>query len=144
MGSHSYIHLYGIKVKRSWGGEVRNVARLVAMGEDGCRKVLGRVTRVGWKGFLKHIRQRGLKRAPLITLVSACSKRLQNSIRRLDGNDAWFMGTAMPCSVCRKGGCVRDVQGHRCPGELSGNAQESTGLPGPFARASMGNWRTGR
>jgi putative transposase len=42
-GRHPYVYLDGISLKRSWGGEVKNVAVLVAFGvnEDGYREVLG-------------------------------------------------------------------------------------------------------
>ena len=39
---HPYIYLDGLYLKRSWGGEVRNVAILVAVGVDG--KVPGNYT----------------------------------------------------------------------------------------------------
>ena len=42
-GEHAYVYLDGIWLKRSWGGEVKNVAVLVAIGvrEDGYREILG-------------------------------------------------------------------------------------------------------
>jgi hypothetical protein len=42
-GEHPYVYLDGIWLKRSWGGEVKNVAVLVAvgLGRDGFRQVLG-------------------------------------------------------------------------------------------------------
>src|ERR1700761_450233 len=42
-GSHAYVFLDGIWLKRSWGGEVKNVAVLVAIGvrSDGYREILG-------------------------------------------------------------------------------------------------------
>mgnify|MGYP001355362927 CR=1 FL=1 len=42
-GAYAYIYLDGISLKRAWGGEVRNVAILVAVGvsEDGYRDILG-------------------------------------------------------------------------------------------------------
>jgi hypothetical protein len=42
-GKHPYVYLDGTYLKRSWGGEVKNVAILVAIGvaEDGYREVLG-------------------------------------------------------------------------------------------------------
>src|SRR5262249_26845705 len=42
-GEHPYVYLDGIWLKRSWGGEVKNVAVLVAVGvsADGHREVLG-------------------------------------------------------------------------------------------------------
>ena len=41
-GRHAYVYLDGIWLKRSWGGEVKNVAVLVAIGvrEDGYREIL--------------------------------------------------------------------------------------------------------
>jgi transposase-like protein len=42
-GEHAYVFLDGIWLKRSWGGEVRNVSVLVAIGvnQEGYREVLG-------------------------------------------------------------------------------------------------------
>jgi transposase-like protein len=42
-GEHPYVMLDGIWLKRSWGGEVKNVAVLVAVGvrSDGHREILG-------------------------------------------------------------------------------------------------------
>jgi transposase-like protein len=43
MGTYAYVYLDGIYLKRSWGGEVRNIAVLVAVGVDehGFRDILG-------------------------------------------------------------------------------------------------------
>ena len=67
-GSHPYVYLDGILLKRSWGGEVRNVSVLVAIGvgEDGCRQVLGvaegaKEDKASWSGFLRHLKERGLR-----------------------------------------------------------------------------------
>jgi len=67
VGSHPYVYLDGIYLKRSWGGEVQNVAVLVAMGvsQEGLREVLGVVEgakedKVGWLNFLRHLKSRGL------------------------------------------------------------------------------------
>ena len=66
-GEHPYVYLDGICLKRSWGGEVRNVSVLVAMGvgRDGYRQVLGvcegtKEDKEGWRNFLRHLKQRGL------------------------------------------------------------------------------------
>jgi transposase-like protein len=66
-GQHAYVYLDGIWLKRSWGGEVKNVAVLVAIGvrEDGYREILGVVEGVkedteSWRNFLRHLKQRGL------------------------------------------------------------------------------------
>jgi len=42
-GEYAYVYLDGIWLKRSWGGEVRNIAILVAIGvrSDGYREILG-------------------------------------------------------------------------------------------------------
>lgn len=64
---HPYVYLDGTYLKRSWGGEVKNVAILVAIGvaEDGYREVLGvaegeKEDKVSWLGFLRHLKERGL------------------------------------------------------------------------------------
>jgi transposase-like protein len=66
-GEHAYVYLDGIWLKRSWGGEVKNVAVLVAVGvdRDGFREVLGvaegtKEDAESWRGFLRHLKERGL------------------------------------------------------------------------------------
>ncbi|NOY52718.1 MAG: IS256 family transposase [Deltaproteobacteria bacterium] len=66
-GEHAYVYLDGIYLKRSWGGEVRNVAVLVAIGvgKDGYREILGvaegaKEDKTSWTNFLRHLKQRGL------------------------------------------------------------------------------------
>src|ERR1700751_5820246 len=66
-GEHAYVYMDGIWLKRSWGGEVKNVAVLVAIGvrEDGYREILGVVEGLkedaqSWRNFLRHLKQRGL------------------------------------------------------------------------------------
>jgi len=66
-GRHPYVYLDGICLKRSWGGEVRNVSVLVAMAvnEDGYREILGvaeglQEDKESWLGFLRHLKERGL------------------------------------------------------------------------------------
>jgi transposase-like protein len=58
-GAHAFGYLDGIWLKRSWGGEVRNVSVLVAIGvaEDGYREVLGvmegaKEDKASWQRFL--------------------------------------------------------------------------------------------
>lgn len=77
-GEHPYLYLDGIVLKRSWAGEVRNVSLLVALGvnDDGYREILGIVEgakedKAGWSGFLKHLKERGLKGVELI-ISDAC------------------------------------------------------------------------
>jgi transposase-like protein len=67
-GEHPYVFVDGIYLKRSWGGEVRNVAVLVAIGVNraGFREVLGvaegtKEDAESWRAFWKYLKQRGLK-----------------------------------------------------------------------------------
>jgi len=73
-GSHPYVFLDGVWLKRSWGGEVKNVAVLVAIGvgEDGYREILGvcegaKEDKESWRAFLRRLKERGLKGVRLIT-----------------------------------------------------------------------------
>jgi len=73
-GEFAYVALDGIWLKRSWGGEVKNVAVLVAIGvdQDGYRHVLGvsegaKEDTESWRKFLRHLKERGLKGLQLVT-----------------------------------------------------------------------------
>jgi len=73
-GTHAYVFLDGIWLKRTWGGEVRNVAVLVAVGvnADGHREMLGvmeggKEDAASWLAFLRHLKGRGLKGVRLVT-----------------------------------------------------------------------------
>jgi transposase-like protein len=66
-GQYAYVYLDGIWLKRSWGGEVRNIAVLVAVGvrSDGYREILGVAEGIkedveGWRNFLRYLKGRGL------------------------------------------------------------------------------------
>lgn len=66
-GKHTYVYLDGMWLKRCWGGEVKNVAILIAIGvnEEGYREVLGvaegaKEDADSWRGFLRHLKERGL------------------------------------------------------------------------------------
>jgi transposase-like protein len=72
-GEHPYVYLDGIWLKRSWGGEVKNVAILVAIGvdNDGNREILGvcegtKEDLESWRSFLRHLKDRGLRVVRLI------------------------------------------------------------------------------
>lgn len=74
-----YVYLDGIVLKRSWGGEVSNVSVLVAIGvsDSGYRKILGvcegaKEDKAGWSGFLRHLKERGLKGVRLF-ITDACT-----------------------------------------------------------------------
>ena len=77
-GEHPYVYLDGIVMKRSWAGEVRIVASLVAIAvnAEGYREILGiceraKEDKAGWSGFLKHLRECGLTGLQLI-ISDAC------------------------------------------------------------------------
>jgi transposase-like protein len=73
-GRFAYVALDGVWLKRSWGGEVKNVAVLVAVGvdEQGYRQVLGvcegaKEDLESWRNFLRHLKERGLAGVRLVT-----------------------------------------------------------------------------
>lgn len=77
-GEFPYLYLDGVILKRSWAGEVRNVSVLVAIGigTDGFRQILGvaegeKEDLEGWRGFLRHLKDRGLQGVRLI-ISDAC------------------------------------------------------------------------
>lgn len=77
-GDFAYVYLDGIVLKRSWGGEVKNVSVLAAIGVDGdgYRRILGvseghKEDKAGWLGFLKELKRRGLKGVRLF-ISDAC------------------------------------------------------------------------
>ncbi len=72
-GPYAYVYLDGIYLKRSWGGEVRNIAVLVAVGVDllGFREILGvcegiKEDQESWRIFFRHLKQRGLTGVQLV------------------------------------------------------------------------------
>jgi transposase-like protein len=78
VGEFPYLYLDGVILKRSWAGEVRNISVLVAIGigTDGFRQILGvaegeKEDLEGWRSFLRHLRDRGLKGVRLI-ISDAC------------------------------------------------------------------------
>jgi len=77
-GTYPYVYLDGICLKRTWGGEVRNVSVLVAVGvgQDGYRDILGvaegyKEDKAGWSGFLAYLKKRGLK-CPELFISDKC------------------------------------------------------------------------
>lgn len=66
--TYPYVYLDGIWLKRSWGGEVRNISILIAIGvnSDGFRDILGvhegaKEDKESWHNFLQYLKSRGLK-----------------------------------------------------------------------------------
>src|SRR5438105_1200866 len=72
-GEHPYVYLDGIWLNREFGGEVRPVAVLVAIGvnADGFREILGvmegaKEDTQSWLAFLRHLKERGLAGVRLV------------------------------------------------------------------------------
>lgn len=72
-GSYPYVYVDGVYLKRSWGGEIRNVSVLVAIGvnNDGYREILGaaegmKEDKESWRSFFVWLRERGLTGVRLI------------------------------------------------------------------------------
>ncbi len=68
VGEFPYVFLDGLWLKRSWGGEVKNVSVLVAIGvaQTGYREVLAvsegaKEDKASWTAFLREMKERGLK-----------------------------------------------------------------------------------
>jgi transposase-like protein len=92
-GEHPYVFLDGLWLKRTWGGEVRKVAVLVAIGvnADGHREILGicegmQEDKESWLSFIRHLKSRGLsgvrlvvsdKCLGLVEAVSQCFPRAE-------------------------------------------------------------------
>jgi putative transposase len=73
VGDFPYVFLDGLWLKRSWGGEVKNVSVLVAIGvaQSGYREILAvsegaREDKASWTQFLRELKDRGLKGVELI------------------------------------------------------------------------------
>ena len=67
-GDFPYVFPDGLWLKRSWGGEVKNVSVLVAIGvaQTGYRQILGvsegaKEDKASWTAFLRELKERGLK-----------------------------------------------------------------------------------
>ena len=93
-GSHPYVYLDGIVLKRTWAGAVKNVSVLVAVGvnEGGYREVLGvmegpKEDKSGWQTFLRSLKNRGLKGVQLV--VSDKCIGLVSSVEELFPDAAW-------------------------------------------------------
>lgn len=70
---HPYVYLDGVWLNREFGGEVRPVAVLVAIGvnSDGFREILGvmegaKEDTESWRTFLRHLKERGLRGVRLV------------------------------------------------------------------------------
>jgi putative transposase len=127
-GQHVYVYLDGIYLKRSWGGEVKNVAILVAIGvnQDGFREVLGvceggKEDKASWLSFLRHLKQRGLQGTKMfisdkcLGLVEALGETFPEAAwQRCTVHFYRNVFTAVPKGKVPPGG--HHAEGHSCPG----------------------------
>ena len=65
---YPYVYLDGIYLKKNWGGTIKNIAVLVALGvnEAGNREIIGaaeggKEDKESWLNFLRSLKERGLK-----------------------------------------------------------------------------------
>jgi putative transposase len=72
-GEHPYVYLDGVWLNREFGGEVKPVAVLVAIGvnAEGFREILGvmegaKEDTESWRAFLRHLKERGLRGVRLV------------------------------------------------------------------------------
>ena len=72
-GNYPYVYVDGVYLKRSWGGEIRNVSVLVAIGvnSEGYREILGaaegmKEDKESWRSFFVWLKERGLTGVRLI------------------------------------------------------------------------------
>ena len=72
-GNYPYVYVDGVYLKRSWGGEIRNVSVLVAIGvnNEGYREILGaaegmKEDKESWRSFFVWLKERGLTGVRLI------------------------------------------------------------------------------
>jgi putative transposase len=83
-GDFPYVFLDGLWLKRSWGGEVKNVSVLIAIGvaQSGYREILGvsesaKEDGPSWTQFLRELKQRGLKGVELF-VSDKCLGQVEN------------------------------------------------------------------
>jgi transposase-like protein len=93
-GEHPYVYLDGIWLKRCWGGEVRNIAVLVAVGvnREGFREVLGvmegaKEDKERWTALRRYLKGRGLK--GVLLFVSDKCLGLVESLAEFYPDAAW-------------------------------------------------------
>ena len=135
-GEHAYVYLDGIWLKRSWGGEVKNVAVLVAIGvrSDGYREILGVVEGTkedteSWRNFLRHLKQRGLEGVQLF-VSDKCVGTGRSAGRVLSRGGLAALHGALVSQRDERGaqgqgeGSHGDAQSDPCPGRSPGRPRQ--------------------
>lgn len=132
-GAHPYVYLDGISLKRSWGGEVKNVSVLAAIrvNAEGFREILGvaegcKEDKAGWLSFLKHLKERGLKgvrrRVKVIGAFSDGESALMLCAARLRhvASKNWGQRLYMDMTLLEKYAGSADGLRAECAGEREG------------------------
>src|ERR1700723_2112467 len=157
VGEFPYVFLDGLWLKRSWGGEVKNVSVLVAIGvaQTGYRQILAvgegaKEDKARWTAFLRELKERGLKGVKLF--VSDKCLGLVENLAEFYPEALWqrcvvhFYRNVWTGSTHRQGeGSGGHAQGSACPGRCTGGAREGrTGggeVEGDEVGASRGDRR---
>ncbi len=129
-GSHPYVYLDGIVMKRTWAGEGRNVSLLVAIGvnADGYREILGicegaKEDKSGWSAFLKHpegsrLEGRGADRFRCLHEPCGIGGRVLFRCPLAALRRALVSQRLQPCTVHEGARGGRHAQSHSCSGGL--------------------------
>src|ERR1700733_3333343 len=160
VGEFPYVFLDGLWLKRGWGGEVKNVSVLVAIGvaQTGYRQILAvsegaKEDKTSWTAFLRELKERGLKGVKLF--VSDKCLGLVENLAEFYPEALWqrcvvhFYRNVWTGSTHRQGeGSGGHAQGSACPGRCTGGAREGrTGggeVEGDEVGASRGDRRSRR
>jgi transposase-like protein len=91
---YPYLFVDGIYIKRNWGGEIHNVAMLIAVGVDftGKREVIGvaegsREDKESWSNFFRYLNERGVKGVKMV--ISDKASGLSDLIYQFYPNAKW-------------------------------------------------------
>lgn len=130
-GDFPYVFLDELWLKRSWGGKVKNVSVLIAIGvaQTGYREILGvsegaKEDGPSWTGFLRELKQRGLKGVELF--VSDKSLGLVENLAEFYPEAKWqrcvvhFYQRLDGGANRQDEGSGGDAEGHLCPRRRAG------------------------
>jgi transposase-like protein len=91
---YPYLFVDGIYIKSNWGGEIHNVAMLIAVGVDftGKREVIGvaegsREDKESWSNFFRYLNERGVKGVKMV--ISDKASGLSDLIYQFYPNAKW-------------------------------------------------------
>ena len=134
---YPYVYLDGIVLKRSWGGEIRNISVLVAIGvtEEGFREIIGvaegaKEDKEGWGNFLKYLKNRGLQNTELF--ISDKCMGLVESIAEHFPESRWqrcvvhyYRNVFFSCSQRKSTRSCSNAKSNSCSGKQRRSIKES-------------------